>query len=67
MIIWINGAFGATPPATSRRDFCLGNAGRGVAAAARVPPGTLLLLRSDKLTPAELADEVLSRLPDPSG
>jgi hypothetical protein len=48
------------------RDFCLGNAGRGVAAAARVPPGTLLL-RSDKLTPAELADEVLSRLPDPSG
>jgi hypothetical protein len=31
-----------------------------------VPPGTLLL-RSDKLTPAELADEVLSRLPDPSG
>jgi hypothetical protein len=47
------------------RDFCLGNVGRGPAAA-RVPPGTLLL-RSDKLTPAELADEVLSRLPDPSG
>ena len=48
------------------RDFCLGNLDRGVAAAARVPPGTLLL-RSDKLTPAELADEVLSRLRNPSG
>jgi AAA domain len=48
------------------RDFCLGNLDRGVAAAARVPPGTLLL-RSDKLTPPELADEVLARLPDPSG
>jgi hypothetical protein len=48
------------------RDFCLRNAGRAIAAAARVPPGTLLL-RSDKLTPAELADEVLSRLRNPSG
>jgi len=48
------------------RDFCLGNLDRGVAAAARVPPGTLLL-RSDKLTPAELADEVLARLRDLSG
>ena len=47
------------------RDFCLRNAGRGIAAAARVPPGTLLL-RSDKLNPAELADEVLSRLRNPS-
>jgi len=48
------------------RDFCLGNVDRGIAAAARVPPGTLLL-RSDKLTPAELADEVLARLPGPPG
>ena len=31
-----------------------------VAAAARQPAGTLML-RSDKLTPAELADEVLAR------
>jgi len=31
-----------------------------VAAAARQPGGTLLL-RSDRLTPAELADEVLAR------
>jgi hypothetical protein len=55
-------------PARDRqtRDFCLRNAGRGIAAAARVPPGTLLL-RSDKLTPAELADEVLSRLRNQSG
>jgi len=48
------------------RDFCLRNLERGIAAAARVPPGTLLL-RSDKLAPAELADEVLAGLPDPSG
>ena len=55
-------------PASDRqaRDFCLRNAGRGVAAAARVPPG-MLPLRSDKLTPAELADEVLTRLRDSSG
>jgi len=33
-----------------------------VAAAARQPGGTLML-RSDKLTPAELADEVLARSP----
>jgi hypothetical protein len=44
----------------------LRNAGRAAAAAARVPPGTLLL-RSDKLTPAELADEVLSRFRTRSG
>jgi hypothetical protein len=31
-----------------------------MAAAARLPAGTLAL-RSDKLTPAELADEVLAR------
>jgi hypothetical protein len=48
------------------REFGLRNADRGIAAAARVPPGTLLL-RSDKLTPAELADEVLVRLRNPSG
>jgi hypothetical protein len=48
------------------REFGLRNAGRGIAAAARVPPGTLLL-RSDKLTPGELADEVLVRLRDPPG
>jgi AAA domain len=48
------------------REFGLRNADRGIAAAARVPPGTLLL-RSDKLTPAELADEVLARLRGPSG
>ena len=48
------------------REFGLRNADRGIAAAARMPPGTLLL-RSDKLTPAELADEVLVRLRDPSG
>ena len=47
------------------RDFCLGNLDRGIAAAARVPEGTLLL-RSDKLDPAELAGEVLSRLRNPS-
>jgi AAA domain len=48
------------------RDFGLRNLDRGIAAAARVPPGTLLL-RSDKLAPAELADEVLTRLRDQSG
>jgi len=48
------------------REFGLRKADRGIAAAAHVPPGTLLL-RSDKLTPAELADEVLTRLRDPSG
>jgi len=48
------------------RDFCLRNLDRGIAAAACVPPGTLLL-RSDKLTPTELADEVLTRLQNPSG
>jgi hypothetical protein len=41
------------------REFCLSNVGRGINAATRLPPGTLLL-RSDKLTPAELADEVLA-------
>jgi hypothetical protein len=35
-----------------------------VAAAARQPAGTLLL-RSDRLTPAELADEVLARAYSP--
>jgi len=46
------------------REFGLRNLDRGIAAAARVPAGTLLL-RSDTLTPPELADEVLARLPAP--
>jgi AAA domain-containing protein len=48
------------------REFRLRNLDRGIAAAARTPSGTLLL-RSDKLTPAELADEVLSRFRTRSG
>jgi len=40
--------------------FGLGHVDAAVAAAARQPGGTLLL-RSDRLTPAELADEVLAR------
>jgi AAA domain len=43
------------------REFCLGNLDRGIAAAARQPAGTLML-RSDKLSPAELADEIMSQL-----
>lgn len=43
------------------REFCLRNLDRGVEAAGRQPGGTLML-RSDKLSPAELADEVLARL-----
>jgi gluconate kinase len=42
------------------REFCLRNLDRGIAAAARQPAGTLML-RSDKLSPAELADEVLAQ------
>ena len=42
------------------REFCLSKVDAAVAAAARQPAGTLML-RSDKLTPAELADEVLAR------
>jgi predicted kinase len=42
------------------REFCLSHVDAAVAAAARQPAGTLIL-RSDKLTPAELADEVLAR------
>jgi predicted kinase len=42
------------------REFCLSHVDAAVTAAARQPAGTLLL-RSDKLTPAELADEVLAR------
>lgn len=45
----------------SAREFCLRNVDRGIAAAARQPGGTVIL-RSDNLTPPELADEVLSRL-----
>lgn len=43
------------------REFCFRNLDRGIAAAARVPAGTLLL-RSDKQSPQELADEVLARV-----
>jgi predicted kinase len=42
------------------REFGLGHVDEAVAAAARQPGGTLLL-RSDRLTPAGLADEVLAR------
>jgi hypothetical protein len=42
------------------REFCLRHMDAAMAAAARLPAGTLAL-RSDKLTPAELADEVLAR------
>jgi len=42
------------------REFGLTPVDEAVAAAARQPGGTLLL-RSDRLTPAELADEVLAR------
>jgi predicted kinase len=44
------------------REFGMTSVDEMVAAAARQPCGTLLL-RSDRLTPAELADEVLSRAP----
>jgi predicted kinase len=43
------------------RGFGLRHVDAAVAAAARRPAGTLML-RSDRLTPAELADEVLDRL-----
>ena len=42
------------------REFGMTPVDEAVAAAARQPGGTLLL-RSDRLTPAELADEVLAR------
>jgi predicted kinase len=42
------------------RDFGMTGVDEMVAAAARQPGGTLIL-RSDRLTPAELADEVLAR------
>ena len=41
------------------REWALNRVDAAVAAAARQPGGTLML-RSDKLTPAELADEVLA-------
>jgi predicted kinase len=44
----------------SAREWALIRVDAAVAAAARQPGGTLLL-RSDRLTPAELADEVLAR------
>jgi hypothetical protein len=43
----------------SAREFCLSHVDAAVDAAARQPDGTLML-RSDRLTPAELADEVLA-------
>ena len=43
----------------SAREWALSRVDAGVAAATRQPAGTLLL-RSDRLTPAELADEVLA-------
>jgi hypothetical protein len=45
----------------SAREFGLSHVDVAVAAAARQPAGTLLL-HSDKRTPAELADEVLTRV-----
>jgi hypothetical protein len=42
------------------REFGMTEVNEMVAAAARQPGGTLML-RSDRLTPAELADEVLAR------
>jgi hypothetical protein len=41
------------------REWALSRIDAAVAAAARQPGGTLML-RSDRLTPAELADEVLA-------
>jgi hypothetical protein len=43
----------------SAREWALSRVDAAVAAATRQPTGTLLL-RSDRLTPAELADEVLA-------
>ena len=43
----------------SARDWAMSRIAAAIAAAARQPGGTLML-RSDRLTPAELADEVLA-------
>ena len=62
VIIWINGGFGAGKTTLAQElhrrlpDTVVYDP---EAAAARQPAGTLLL-RSDKLTPAGLADEVLA-------
>ena len=53
-----------TSPTTRRRtsaarEWALSRVDAAIAAAARQPGGTLML-RSDRLTPAELADEVLA-------
>jgi hypothetical protein len=45
----------------SAREFCLRNLDRAVAAATCLPEETLTL-RSDKMSPSELADEILARL-----
>jgi hypothetical protein len=47
---------GANQPA---REWAFSRVDAAISAAARQPNGTLML-RSDKLTPAELADEVLA-------
>ena len=53
--------YAADPGVDQRaREFCLSHVDAAVDAAARQPDGTLML-RSDRLTPAELADEVLAR------
>ena len=52
------------PEAEQRaRAFCLSHVDAALAAAAARQPTGTLMLRSDKLTPAELADEVLARSP----
>src|SRR5215469_11363423 len=54
-----------TPPGNPEanhpaREWALSRIDAAIVAAARQPGGTLML-RSDRLTPAELADEVLAR------
>jgi predicted ATPase len=69
VIIWINGGFGAGKTTLAeelyRRDQAARELGMtgvdGIVAAAARQPGGTLILRSDRLTPAELADEVLAR------
>ena len=61
----LNARARATHPGNPERDQAARGSGltpvdEAVAAAARQPSGSLML-RSDKLTPAELADEVMAR------
>ncbi|MGH3258209.1 MAG: hypothetical protein ACRDOU_22925 [Streptosporangiaceae bacterium] len=70
MIIWINGGFGAGKTILAKelrrrlpdavRECGVTGVDEMAAAAARQPDGTLML-RSDRLTPAELADAMLAR------